>query len=179
MARIDAGTVTLAEKDLLLDEVVESALCEIENGPAGGGKSIRLENDARGVRVRCDDKRLRQILVNLLSNAVKFTGKDGVVSIRTERVEDGVDIVVSDNGVGIPADKLVTVMEPFGQAESAYARLHGGVGLGLPIVKSLVRLHGGRFTLTSEVDEGTVARVHLPADRVLGAFKAARTAAAS
>ena len=179
MARIDAGTVTLAEKDLLLDEIVESALCEIENGPAGGGKSIRLENDARGVRVRCDDKRLRQILVNLLSNAVKFTAKDGVVSIRTECVEDGVDIVVTDNGVGIPADKLATVMEPFGQAESAYARLHGGVGLGLPIVKSLVRLHGGRFTLTSEVDEGTVARVHLPAERVLGAFKAARAAAAS
>ncbi len=59
-------------------------------------------------------------------------------------------------------------MEPFGQAESAYARLHGGVGLGLPIVKSLIRLHGGTLHASSVVDQGTVATVHLPADRILG-----------
>jgi signal transduction histidine kinase len=82
-------------------------------------------------------------------------------------VQDGIDIVVSDNGIGIPSDKLDIIMEPFGQAESAYARLHGGVGLGLPIVKSLVQMHGGRFIVTSEVDAGTTTRVHLPADRVL------------
>ena len=179
MARIDAGNVTLAEKELLLGEIVESAVCEIENSTASAGKSIRVENDVRAVRVCCDDKRMRQILVNLLSNAVKFTGRQGVVSVRIEMVEDGVDVVVSDNGVGIPEDKLATVMEPFGQAESAYARLHGGVGLGLPIVRALVRLHGGRFTLTSEVDAGTAARVHLPAERVLGAYRAGAVAAAS
>jgi two-component system cell cycle sensor histidine kinase PleC len=98
---------------------------------------------------------------------VKFTGDNGRIDIRIEPVGDGVDIVVSDNGIGIPDDKLAIVLEPFGQAESAYARLHGGVGLGLPIVKSLVQLHGGRFTMTSEIDEGTTARVHLPMGRVL------------
>ena len=171
MARIDAGTVTLAENELLLDEIVESAVCEVENGKGTQGKAIRVDDVTSGIHVRGDDRRLRQILVNLLSNAVKFTGREAVITVRTEAVADGVDIVVADNGVGIPEDKLATVMEPFGQAESAYARLHGGVGLGLPIVKSLVRLHGGRFTLTSEVDQGTVARVHLPAERVIGSFR--------
>ncbi|MEI9989151.1 MAG: ATP-binding protein [Rhizomicrobium sp.] len=179
MARIDAGTVTLTENEMPLGEIVESAVREIENTPAAAGKTIRMDGGARQVRVRGDDKRLRQILVNLLSNAAKFTGRDAAISIATELVEDGVDIVVTDNGVGIPEDKLATVMEPFGQAESTYARLHGGVGLGLPIVRSLVRLHGGRFTLTSEVDRGTVARVHLPAERVLFAFWTGKVAAAS
>ena len=167
MARIDAGTVTLAEKEMLLGEVIESAMCEIENSAAAAGKTLRVEDGIPGLRLRGDDKRLRQILVNLLSNAVKFTGQDGVISVCTQIVDDGVDIVVSDNGVGIPEDKLATVMEPFGQAESTYARLHGGVGLGLPIVKSLIQMHGGRFTLESDVDRGTVARVHLPAERIL------------
>ncbi len=179
MARIDAGTVTLAEKELLLGEIVESAVCEIENGHGGGGRTIRFDDAARNLCIRGDDKRLRQILVNLLSNAVKFTAPNGVISIRTQRVEDGVDVVVADNGVGIPEDKLATVMEPFGQAESAYARLHGGVGLGLPIVKSLVRLHGGRFTLSSVVDQGTIATVHLPTERILGSSRVQGFAAAS
>ncbi len=171
MARIDAGSVTLAESDLLLVEVVESALAEIDNDPRVAKKPITFDPCNRAIQIRADDKRLRQVLVNLLSNAAKFTGEDGRIAIRVEPVRDGVDIVVSDNGIGIPEDKLAIVMEPFGQAESAYARLHGGVGLGLPIVKSLVQLHGGRFTVSSEVDAGTTARVHLPMERVLGAAR--------
>jgi two-component system cell cycle sensor histidine kinase PleC len=69
--------------------------------------------------------------------------------------------------VGIPADKLPIIMEPFGQVESSYARSQGGVGLGLPIVKSLVELHGGRFTIESEYGRGTIARLHLPQERVV------------
>jgi signal transduction histidine kinase/Tfp pilus assembly protein PilF len=133
--------------------------------------SVKLAGNGH-IAVRADDKRLRQVLTNLLSNAIKFTGDDARIAIAIEPVADGVDVVVSDNGVGIPDDKLDIIMEPFGQAESAYARLHGGVGLGLPIVKSLVQLHGGRLTVTSEVDVGTTARVHLPMERVLNARSA-------
>jgi two-component system cell cycle sensor histidine kinase PleC len=78
-----------------------------------------------------------------------------------------VELVVEDNGEGIPRDKLPIIMEPFGQAESTYARSHGGVGLGLPIVKSLVELHGGRFTIESEYGRGTIARSHLPRERLV------------
>jgi signal transduction histidine kinase len=173
MARIDAGTVTLAENEIFLGEVVESAVAETQNARAAAGKTITFDRAGAAVLVRGDDKRLRQILVNLLSNAVKFTKDDGRIAVRIEQVEDGVDIAVYDNGVGIPEDKLAMVMEPFGQAESAYARLHGGVGLGLPIIKALVQMHGGRFTLESEVDEGTTARVHLPMERVLQEFSGA------
>jgi two-component system cell cycle sensor histidine kinase PleC len=109
---------------------------------------------------------LRQAVINLVSNAVKFTAEGGVIEVRVERATDGVDVVVQDNGEGIPQDKLPIIMEPFGQAESTYARTHGGVGLGLPIVKSLVELHGGRFTIESEFGHGTLARVHLPDERV-------------
>jgi len=167
MARIDAGAVTLAENDLLLGDVVEAAVAEIRDMRDARGKRIAFDRANAAVMVRGDDKRLRQILVNLLSNAVKFTGDGGRIAVRIERVEDGVDIAVSDDGIGIPDDKIAVVMEPFGQAESAYARLHGGVGLGLPIIKALVQMHGGRFTLESDVDMGTTARVHLPMDRVL------------
>ncbi|MGH6870413.1 MAG: ATP-binding protein [Rhizomicrobium sp.] len=167
MARIDAGTVTLEESEIGLAAIVADSIAETERSAGAHARSIVLEDAAPGLRVRGDDTRLRQIVVNLLSNAVKFTGDDGRIAVRVEAVEDGADIVVTDNGIGIPQDKLDTVMEPFGQAESAYARLHGGVGLGLPIVKSLVQLHGGRFTLTSEPGAGTQARVHLPSDRVL------------
>jgi signal transduction histidine kinase/tetratricopeptide (TPR) repeat protein len=164
MARIDTGTVTLDESELDLGEIVESVVREIADGAPA--KTICFEDANRDVHLMGDDKRLRQILVNLLSNAVKFTGETGHIAVRIETVPDGIDIVVRDNGIGIPEDKLATVMEPFGQAESAYARLHGGVGLGLPIVNSLTRLHGGRFTLASEAGNGTEARVHLPMDRV-------------
>ncbi|HEY1629807.1 MAG TPA: ATP-binding protein [Rhizomicrobium sp.] len=167
MARIDAGHVELDESELMLGDIVDGVVREIADG--ANAKTIRVEGGGRHVRIKGDDKRLRQILVNLLSNAVKFTGADGRVDVRVEMMEDGVDVVVRDNGVGIPEDKLATVMEPFGQAESAYARLHGGVGLGLPIVNSLTQLHGGRFTLASDPGIVTEARVHLPMERVLRA----------
>jgi two-component system cell cycle sensor histidine kinase PleC len=140
-----------------------------EIASVSAAKTVRFEDGARDVRLRGDENRLRQILINLLSNAVKFTGENGRIVVRIETVEDGVDVVVRDDGIGIPQDKLAIVMEPFGQAENAYARLHGGVGLGLPIVNSLAQLHGGRFSLSSVFGKGTEARVHLPIDRVLGA----------
>lgn len=179
MARIDAGTITIAENELLLCDVIERAIYEVEEGAGNPAKSIHFEKANRGVQVRGDEKRLRQILINLLSNAMKFTDKDGKIAVHVETVEDGIDIAVSDNGPGIPEDKLATVMEPFGQTEGTYARLHGGVGLGLPIVKSLTQLHGGRFTMISQVGEGTTAYVHLPVERVLHTPHADQTALAS
>jgi signal transduction histidine kinase len=167
MARIDAGTVTLAENEIMIGDLVEGAICEVAEDRRIEKKPIGVDHGMDHVYVRGDEKRLRQILVNLLSNAVKFTGDNAQIAVRVEPVSDGLDIVVSDNGIGIPSDKLEIIMEPFGQAESAYARLHGGVGLGLPIVKSLVQMHGGRFTVESEVDKGTTTRLHLPMDRVL------------
>ena len=165
MARIESGKVELADRIVRLGDVVDHALLVLGRN-AYAGKELRVSGDG-DILVRGDEVKLRQVLINLVSNAAKFTDAGGFIGIRIEHAVDGVDVVVQDNGEGIPADKLPVVMEPFAQVESVYARSRGGAGLGLPIVKSLVELHGGRFTIESEYGQGTVARVHLPRERVV------------
>ncbi|MBS0470582.1 MAG: tetratricopeptide repeat protein [Proteobacteria bacterium] len=167
MARLDAGTVSLDDDVLSLRAIVDNATLALEGEAPNHGKTIAIADDGGAVEIRGDERRLRQVVQNLLSNAVKFTGADGEIRVSFKRDSDGVAIVVADNGIGIPGDKLAEVMEAFGQVESAYARSHGGIGLGLPIVKSLVQLHGGTFTVESVVGHGTTARVHLPAARIV------------
>jgi signal transduction histidine kinase/tetratricopeptide (TPR) repeat protein len=166
MARIDSGKVELEDRVIRIGTVIDHALTVLGGRNAHPGKEIRTSGDI-DILVRADEVRLRQVVINLVSNAVKFTGEGGLIEIRVEPTGDGVDLVVQDNGAGIPADKLPVIMEPFGQAESSYARSYGGVGLGLPIVKSLMELHGGRFTVESEYGRGTIARLHLPQERVV------------
>ncbi len=166
MARIESGKMQLEDRVIRLGGVVDHALSVLGGQEAHVGKELRISGDG-DVFIRGDEVRLRQVVINLVSNAMKFTGEGDLIEIRVERAADGVDLVVEDTGVGIPGDKLAIIMEPFGQAESTYARSHGGVGLGLPIVKSLVELHGGRFTIESEYGRGTVARLHLPKERIV------------
>ncbi|MGH6889882.1 MAG: ATP-binding protein [Rhizomicrobium sp.] len=166
MARIESGKVELESRVVRLGSLIDQALTVLGGRDAHAGKDLRVSGDGN-ILVRGDEVRLRQIIMNLVSNAAKFTGEGDLIEIRIERVADGVDIVVQDNGEGISADKLQTVMEPFGQADSTYARSQGGVGLGLPIVKSLVELHDGRFAVESDYGHGTIARVHLPEERVV------------
>lgn len=168
MARLEAGRVVIAENIVPLRRLVEDSLRAISGDPRAEKRVVQFAGANADVSVRGDEARLRQVLVNLLSNGVKFTPERGTVEIAIERVRDGVDVVVRDNGIGIAPEKLAVVMEPFGQVEGSYARSHGGTGLGLPIAKSLIELHGGRFTIASEEGAGTEARVHLPYDRILG-----------
>jgi signal transduction histidine kinase/Flp pilus assembly protein TadD len=167
MANIDSGGVRLSEDEVTLAEIADAARHDVETDMPLQQKTLRVEDRSGGARVRGDESRLRQVTTHLLSNAVKFTAPDGRIDIVIEDTDDGIDLVVRDDGTGISPQMLSLVLEPFGQAESAYARSHGGIGLGLPIVKSLVALHGGTFTLFSEISGGTTARVHLPADRVI------------
>lgn len=166
MARIESGKVEIDVGEIRLGSVVDDALSVLGGPNAYTGKDLRTSGDGNIV-VRGDELRLRQVIINLVSNAAKFTAEGDCIEIRIERAADGVNIIVQDDGEGIPADKLPTVMEPFGQADSTYARSRGGVGLGLPIVKSLVELHGGRFTIESVYGRGTIACVHLPEERVV------------
>ncbi len=166
MARIESGKLNLGDQLIRLADLIDDALSALGGPSAHAGKEFRCPEN-RDVIVRGDEARLRQAVVNLLSNALKFTGEGGLIEIHIERNEDGVNIVIRDNGEGIPPDKLPLVLEPFGQAENTYARTHGGVGLGLPIAKSLIELHGGRFTIESEWGHGTSVYIHLPEDRVV------------
>lgn len=167
MARIDSGKVGLTEAEFVLSDAIQAALRVL--GEDASGKAVRFVGAENRLALRGDERMVRQIVINLVSNAIKYTRDDGLIEVAIERAKDGcgADLIVRDNGIGIPPDKLALVMEPFSQVNDAFVRGKGGIGLGLSIVKSLAELHGGSLTLTSKVDLGTMARVHFPADRVL------------
>lgn len=117
--------------------------------------------------LRADERKLRQMLLNLLSNAVKFTPNDGIVTLRARVAEDGaLWLSVHDTGIGMTGEELGKALEPWGQVDSALARSQIGTGLGLPLTKRLIELHGGRLDVVSRRDEGTTMSLVFPAKRV-------------
>ena len=163
MSRIISGQVTLEVRPTSLQEVVSHAIEAIQ--PSADNKSIRIQTliDSRVGPVRADPTRLQQVLWNLLSNAVKFTPKGGRIKVILERVDSHVEVVVEDSGIGIDPDFLPFVFDRFRQADSGLSRRHGGLGLGLSIVKNLVELHGGSVRAKSPgKDQGSTFIVVLP-----------------
>jgi CheY-like chemotaxis protein/anti-sigma regulatory factor (Ser/Thr protein kinase) len=126
-----------------LPPIIEAAVDSLR--PAADAKSIRLQVllDSHAGLISGDPDRLQQIVWNLLSNAVKFTDKGGRIQVRLQRINSHVEIAVSDSGRGISAEFLPYVFDRFRQADSSISRMHGGLGLGLAIVRHLVELHGG------------------------------------
>ncbi len=168
LAKIDSGRMTLDDDVVALPEVTEACVRLIKNRADDAGLDINVEI-ADGIdRLRADERKLKQILINLLSNAVKFTPNGGIVKVSADiEADGGLALRVSDTGVGIEADKIPMVMEPFSQLAQAMTRDHDGTGLGLPLVKSLVELHGGTFAIESDVGVGTTVTVCFPQQRVL------------
>jgi signal transduction histidine kinase len=113
--------------------------------------------------VLADAERLRQILVNLLVNAIKFSNPGGEVTVAAERAGEYVRISISDTGIGIPADQLAHVFEPFYQVERGHLRRYAGVGLGLTISRELARAMGGDIAIESTAGVGTTVTLVLPA----------------
>jgi signal transduction histidine kinase len=124
-------------------------------------KQISLDRHLDNVLVAADEVRIEQIVTNLLTNAIKFTPAGGRVGVSASRAEGYAEIVVSDTGPGIPADLLPHIFEPFTQADAA--RAHGGLGLGLSIVKHLVEAHDGTISVRSVDGRGTTFVIRLPA----------------
>ena len=125
--------------------------------------------------MRADKSKLRQILVNLLSNAVKFTRDGGQVTIRARLDPDSGHVFeVCDSGIGIALEDIPKALEPFSQLDSRVSRENEGTGLGLPLSKSLVEMHGGSLELQSEVDGGTTVTVCFPAERIVAEKSAAQ-----
>jgi signal transduction histidine kinase len=116
--------------------------------------------------LRADRQKLWQILINLISNAIKFTPAGGQVLVTAELCEAGMAIAVKDTGIGIAPDDMQRAFERFWQADNGLARKYAGTGLGLPIARDLVELHGGRLKLESGPGAGTTATIIFPADRL-------------
>jgi cell cycle sensor histidine kinase DivJ len=114
--------------------------------------------------ITADKRALKQILLNLLSNAIKFTDRGGRVTVTANREKATLVLTVDDTGVGISAEDLPRIGDPFFQARGSYSRPYDGTGLGLSIVKGLVALHGGQFDIRSKIGEGTCVSVRLPVD---------------
>ena len=117
--------------------------------------------------VRGDEQRIMQIVLNLLSNAIKFTLENGTIHIQVEQSAGELLLTVSDTGIGIAAKDLPKALERFGQIDSTLSRKHKGTGLGLPLVKELIELHGGSISIESQVDVGTIVTVIFPRERVV------------
>jgi cell cycle sensor histidine kinase DivJ len=171
MSKIESGNFELVPEPVASERVIAESceLLALRAHQAGIELAVRLPDALPGIIA--DKRALLQIMLNLLSNAVKFTNRGGKITV-TAVVASGHDdreaahlvITVEDTGVGIGAEDLRRVGEPFFQARSSYDRRHDGTGLGVSIVKGLLALHGGWMEIESHVGEGTRATIHLPFD---------------
>lgn len=167
ISRIEAGFLTLDENFIDLQRMIRSCARMLNEKISAADLTLNLDIPSDLPALSGDETRLRQVVINLLTNAVKFTPAGGTISVSVKVVDDGgLEITVKDTGVGISEQDLERVMEPFQQAEQDLSRRYGGVGLGLSLARNLTELHDGTISLESQPGIGTLARVHLPADRV-------------
>jgi signal transduction histidine kinase len=168
MAKAEAGRLEIREDVVDMQEVVQACAALLAPFCKSAGVELWLKVNAADRCLRGDEVRLRQILLNLLNNAVKFTPSGGRVSLVVGWNEDNaLEIEVSDTGIGIAPDDLGKVLQPFGQAGDIMTRKHQGTGLGLPLTKALVELHGGVLQISSALGQGTTVHIDFPPQRTV------------
>ena len=150
VSRITSGKIRLNVMPVQLDEIVRNAVATMQPAADAKGVALQVVVDAEIAPVPGDQDRLQQVVWNLLSNAVKFTPRGGHVRLRVAPLDSRVQLVVSDDGQGIDPAFLPHIFERFRQADSRFAREHGGLGLGLAIAREIVELHGGTLSATSD-----------------------------
>jgi signal transduction histidine kinase/CheY-like chemotaxis protein len=172
VSRIISGKLRLDVREVDLISIVNAAIDSVR--PAVDAKGIRLETmlDPAAGPISGDADRLQQVVWNLLTNAVKFTPKGGKIEVKVQRIDSHAEIVVSDSGVGINKEFLPYVFDRFRQADASTTRIHGGLGLGLSIVRQLVDLHGGSASVHSEGEgKGATFTITLPFAGVVSSQK--------
>ena len=168
IAKIESGTATLTESLFPVAELTRNALVAVRAQAEARHITLDLRLPEAPLRLFADRTRLLQVLINLLSNAVKFTPDDGQIVLSVTLGPDGEAILsVIDSGIGMTEAEIEVALEPFGQVDNALSRSFEGTGLGLPLAGRLAELHGGQLELSSVKGRGTVARVTLPAKRVV------------
>ncbi|MGB4108114.1 MAG: ATP-binding protein [Alphaproteobacteria bacterium] len=168
MSKIEAGKYELGYEEINIAKTVRLAAHMMESRASDAAVRIDMEKlGDENVVIIADRRAVLQVILNILSNAVKFTPKGGLVSVECAEKKDSVSLKITDNGIGIPANKLAGITNPFEQVSSHYTRDHEGTGLGLAITKELVEMHGGTLSIESQVGAGTSVTIRLPRDTSL------------
>ena len=163
IARAESNRLVLVEEQVEIARAVAFSIGTIEEMARNANVDYSADLPADLPKFFGDAAKLRQILINLLSNAVKFTPAGGDVRLRVAReAKDGLAFSVIDSGIGIAADQIPVALAPFGQVDNGLARKYQGVGLGLPLAKRLVELHGGSLEIASQPGKGTAVTARFP-----------------
>ena len=167
LSKIEAGKFELHDEMLDLGTLIPRVSQNIALGAAKKRLTLTLELERDLPVLRADRRSTERMLLNLLSNAVKFTPEGGNIAIQAFACEGGIAVSVADDGIGIEEADLEKVMTPFTQAEETLVRTQAGTGLGLPIVRSLIEMHGGAVELRSTLGAGTTVTIRFPAGRAI------------
>ncbi|HEX4026478.1 MAG TPA: HAMP domain-containing sensor histidine kinase [Rhizomicrobium sp.] len=167
VAKIEAGRMDIAPHTLDAGRTFDVALKLIGTKAREKDQALVIAVEENAPALYADERALKQILINLVSNAVKFTPLGGKIEVIGGRAANGdFQIMVRDNGPGIPRDKIDNIFQPFNQVDNRFDRQSGGTGLGLALVRGLAELHGGRAWLESELGRGCSVFVTLPVEKV-------------
>ncbi len=164
MSKIEAGKYELSLENFNIAKLIRMAVHMMEGRALDSNIKIDVALDNEGLQIVADRRAIMQMVLNLLSNAVKFSKQNGRVTISLHERDNYISIKVADTGIGIPANKLANITQPFEQAECHYTREHEGSGLGLAITKELTEIHGGTLHIESTIDVGTTVTIRVPYD---------------
>lgn len=163
ISKMQSGRYTLDDREICLDELISTIIATHQPASANAGVSLTSSGTDALPIIYGDESKLMQALTNLISNAVKFTQSGGSVSVIGSRAADGGAIVrICDTGVGMSDDEVRIALTPFGQVDGSRTRWREGTGLGLPIARALIELHGGHLKITSQKSKGTEVTIVLP-----------------
>jgi signal transduction histidine kinase len=166
LSKAEAGKLELDESWFQVDEVVVAACRLLSQRAAAAKLTLVVSLAPDSPMLHADERKLKQVIINLLANAIKFTKPGGRVELTVTVTSAGLNFAVTDTGIGIPAAYLDRVLLPFVQVDNSFSRPHQGTGLGLPLVKAITELHGGRLQLESQEGVGTTVSVLLPLERL-------------
>ncbi len=169
LSKIEAGRANVQEEEEFnLAAVLDASLRMMRPLADRARVTLEMPNDGRGMRLVAVERMVCQILLNLLSNAVKFTPAGGRVTLSAVRTpEGGLLVAVADTGLGMTPAEIKVALTPFGQIQNAQSRKHAGTGLGLPLAKAMMELHGGALRVASTPGQGTTIALVFPPERVV------------
>jgi signal transduction histidine kinase len=166
-SKVEAGRLELHDEAFRLEDTLRGAVAMVSGQAEAAGVRLGPPIVENVPPILADQRRLRQVLLNLLSNAIKFTPAGGDVEVRAFCGAEGLTIAVADSGIGIAPENIARALERFGQIDSSLGRKYEGTGLGLPLSKRLVELHGGTLVIESTLGIGTTVFVTLPPERLV------------